>query len=141
MTLKYILIQSNNFVFNKIYFHYITFFFFMISKYILFNQNKFGFNKIYFHYINFFSWYQNIFLFNQNNFVFSEKHFIIFFFCSSKMYFYYMIFLLNTFLVAYLVFNLYLQKSELYFHCVNWTAARECEKAAKKDIRILCYES
>ena len=58
-------------------------------------------------------------------------------FQSSKIYFYYMSFSLNTFLGAYLVFHLYLQKSEFYFQCVNRTTAQGCEKAAKKDIKIL----
>ena len=48
-----------------------------------------------------------------------------------------MSFSLNTFLGAYLVFHLYLQKSEFYFQCVNRTTAQGCEKAAKKDIKIL----
>ena len=48
----------------------------------------------------FFPWYQNIFSFSQNKFVFSKKHFhYMYFFHSSKIYFYYMNFSLNTFMV------------------------------------------
>ena len=56
------------------------------------------------------------------------------FFHSSKIY-------ILLYWWAHVVFNLYLQKSEFYFHYVNWTTARGCEKAAKKDIRILYYQS
>ena len=42
----------------------------------LFKQNKFLFNKMYFHYITFFfSWYQNMFSFSENKTVFSKKRF------------------------------------------------------------------
>ena len=57
------------------------------------------------------------------------------------------IFLLNEFFIeyfsggTYLVFHLYLKKSEFYFQYINRKAALGCEKVAKKDIRILCYES
>ena len=98
-------------------------------KMFLFNQNTFVFNKIYFHLYHFFPWYQNTFLFNQNKFVFNKVyfHYITFynnikihfysikinlysirniliidliFFYSSKMFFYYMSFSFNTFLVS-----------------------------------------
>ena len=98
-------------------------------------------------------WYQ--FFFNQNNFIilYSIKHihmiskyiFIqskqiyiqneIFLLKSIKIFFYYMNFSFDTFLVTIfgLSFFLLLQKSEFYFQCINWTAARCCKKAAKKD--------
>ena len=39
------------------------------------------------------------------------------------------------------IFYLYLQKSEFSFQYVNWTTAPGCEKVAKKDMGVLCYES
>ena len=47
----------------------------------------------------------------------------------------------NTFLMSISGLPFVFKKSEFYFQYVNWTAARGCEKAAKKDIIILCYES
>ena len=52
-----------------------------------FNQNNFVFNKIYFHYITFFSWYQNIFLSNQNKFIFNKIYFHYITFLWYQIYF------------------------------------------------------
>ena len=72
------------------------------EKIFLFNQNKFVYNKVYFHYITVFSRYQDIFSFSQNKSIFSNKHFyhVYIFFHSIKIYFYHMSFSLNTFLVS-----------------------------------------
>ena len=108
-----------------------------------FNQNNFVFNKIYFHlYHIFFFMTSNIFLFNQNKFVFSKKYFchIYVFFIKLKYIFIIWIFIEYFFWWAYLVFFLHFQK-EFYFQYIKWTTAWGCEKAAKKNIRILCYKS
>ena len=138
---------------NKIYFHsikitlYLMKHIFIISTFFSwyqnifsFNQNKFVFNKINFHYISFFSWYQNIFSFSQKNLYSVSNIFIIYiFFHSSKIYFYYMNFSLNTFLVSISGLPFVFKKVEFYCQYVNWTTAQGCEKAAEKDIIILCY--
>ena len=137
----------------KIYFHsikttlYLIKYIFIISPFFswyqnrfLFNQNKFLFNKMYFHYITFFFHDIKIcFHLVKINLYSARNIFITYiFFHSSEVYFYCMDFSLNTFLV--ILFHLYFKWSEFYFQYVNWTAARGREKAAKKDIRILCYE-
>ena len=54
--------------------------------------------------------------------------FIIYiFFIQVKYILIILIFHWMLFCWAYLVFHLYLQKSEFYFQCVNWTTARVCE--------------
>ena len=66
-----------------------------------FNKNTFVFNKIYSHYITFFFKISNTFSFNQNKFVVSKKYFYhTNFFYSSKIYFYHMNFSFNAFLVS-----------------------------------------
>ena len=90
----------NNFVFNKTYFHYITFFH---DIKIYFHSIKTNLYSIKYIFIisPFFPWYQNIFSFSQNKSVFSKKYFYHkYFFHSSKICFYYMNFLLNTILVS-----------------------------------------
>ena len=57
------------------------------------------------------------------------------------------IFLLSEFFIEcfsgeHISSNIYILKSQDFtFQHVNLTKARGCEKAAKKDIRILCYKS
>ena len=60
---------------------------------------------------------------------------------SSKIYLYYINFLLNTFQVSIsgLLF-VFIQVRILLSVCTLNSSSR-CEEAAKKDIRILCYES
>ena len=125
------------------YIYIIPTFFSWYCNIFLFNQNKFVFNEIYFYYITFFFHDIEIFLFSQNKFVFKKKKIchIYVFFIQVKYIFTVWIFHGILFWWAYLVFHLYLQKSEFYFQYVNWTTTRKCEKAAKKNIRILCYES
>ena len=48
-------------------------------------------------------------------------------------------FSLNTFLVSISGLSFVFKKVEFYCQYVNWTTAQGCEKAAKKDIIILCY--
>ena len=65
------------------------FFFSWYQNMFLYNQNRFVFNEMFFYYITFFSWYQNMFLFNQNKFVFNEIFFLSYycFFHVIKIYF------------------------------------------------------
>ena len=114
---------------NKIYFHYINFFFQEIKIY--FYSIKINFYSIK---INFYS--IKIILYLVRNIFITHCFFI-----QVKYIFIIWIFYWLLFWWAYLVFHLYLQKSDFYFQCVNWTAARGCGKTTKKDIRILCYES
>ena len=89
--------NQSNFVFNKTYSHYITFFH---DIKIYFHSIKTNLYSIKYIFItsSFFSWYQNKFSLSQNKSVFSKKYFYhIFFFHSSKIYFHYMNFSLNTF--------------------------------------------
>ena len=46
----------------------------------------------------------------------------------------------NTFLVSISGLPFVFAK-EFYFQYVNSTTARGCEKVAKEDVRILCYET
>ena len=116
--------NQNNFVFNKTYFHYITFFSWY-QNIFSFNQNKFVFNKIYFHYITFFHDTKINFHSTKINFYSVRNIFIIYiFFIQVKYIFIIWIFHWMLFCWAYLVFSLYLQKSEFYFQCVNWTTAQ-----------------
>ena len=91
---------KNNFVFNKTYFHNSPFF--IMSKHILIQLKQICIQQnIFSLYHFFFSSYQNICSFSQNKFVFIKKYFHhIYFFHSSKRYFYYMNFSWNTFLVS-----------------------------------------
>ena len=76
----------------------------MFSRYqniFLFNQNKFVFKKYIFIISPLFSWNQKRFYSVKINFHSVRNIFIIYtFFHSSKIYFYYMNFSLNTFLVS-----------------------------------------
>ena len=116
----------NNFVFNKTYFHYITFFH---DIKIYFHSIKTNLYSIKYIFIisPFFPWCQNIFSFSQNKSVFSKKYFYHIFFIQIKYVFTIWIFHWILFWWVYLVFHLYLQKSEFYFQYVNWTTAREYE--------------
>ena len=98
----------------KIYFHSIKIILYLM-KHIFIISPFFHDIKMYFHSIKtnlrsiryifiispFSSWYQNIFSFSQNNLRSVRNIFTIYtFFHSSKIYFYFMNFLLNTFLVS-----------------------------------------
>ena len=100
MICKYIFIQSNNFVSNKIYFHHITFFY---DFKVYFHSIKTSLYSIkYILIVSPFFMYQNTFSFSQSKFVFNKKHFYyiyIYFFHLSRKYFCYINFSLNIFLV------------------------------------------
>ena len=98
----------------KIYFHSIKIILYLM-KHIFIISPFFHDIKMYFHSIKtnlrsiryifiispFSSWYQNIFSFSQNKFAFSKKYFYHMYLShSNKIYFYYMNFSLNTFLVS-----------------------------------------
>ena len=126
----------------KIYFHSIKIILYLIKHIFIisplfswyenifsFNQNKFVFNKVYSHHITFFSHDIKIYFHSVKINLYSVRNiFIIYiFFIQVKYILIIRIFLWILFWWAYLVFHLYLQKSEFYFQYVNWITARGCE--------------
>ena len=117
----------NNFVFNKRYFHYISFFHDINIYFHSIKTNLYS-TKYIFIISPFFPWYQNIFHLIKINLYSVRNIFIINIFSIQVKYvFTIWIFHWILFWWVYLVFDLYLQKSEFYFQYVNWTTAQECE--------------